>query len=137
MDINITIKVDLDEIKELLVNADDLQQWVLGHINDLKCYVENIQEYGMAVNNPVEPDEMPAFDIKRDAPDVEPEQEATHPVENEIKVSLEEVRAKLASLSQAGKQEQVKELIQKFNAKKLTEIPEAKYPELLQAAGKL
>lgn len=51
--------------------------------------------------------------------------------------SLEDVRAKLASLSQDGKQVQVKELITSFGAKKLSDIPAEKYPELLEEAGKL
>lgn len=51
--------------------------------------------------------------------------------------SLEDVRAKLASLSQDGKQVQVKELITSFGAKKLSDIPEEKYTELLVEAGKL
>ncbi|MEC1719098.1 rRNA biogenesis protein rrp5 [Schinkia azotoformans] len=51
--------------------------------------------------------------------------------------TLEEVRAKLAALSQDGKQVQVKELITGFGAKKLSDIPVEKYPELLEEAGKL
>ncbi|WP_422447908.1 hypothetical protein [Thermoanaerobacterium sp. DL9XJH110] len=49
-------------------------------------------------------------------------------------ITLEEVRAKLAALSQSGKQAQVKALITKFGAKKLTDIPPEKYPELLAEA---
>lgn len=51
--------------------------------------------------------------------------------------TLEDVRAKLAALSQDGKQVQVKELITGFGAKKLSDIPAEKYPELLEEAGKL
>ncbi|SNS87477.1 hypothetical protein SAMN05446037_102516 [Anaerovirgula multivorans] len=46
--------------------------------------------------------------------------------------TLEEVRAKLAVLSQNGKQVQVKELITEFGAKKLSDIPAERYPELLE-----
>lgn len=46
--------------------------------------------------------------------------------------TLEEVRAKLAVLSQNGKQAQVKELITEFGAKKLSDIPAERYPELLK-----
>lgn len=52
-------------------------------------------------------------------------------------VTLEQVRAKLGALSQAGKQAQVKALIEKFEAKKLTDIPKEKYPELLKEAEAL
>jgi len=51
--------------------------------------------------------------------------------------TLEDVRAKLAALSQDGKQVQVKELITGFGAKKLSDIPVEKYPELLVEAEKL
>lgn len=48
--------------------------------------------------------------------------------------TLEEVRAKLAALSQEGKQVQVKDLITGFGAKKLSDIPSGKYMELLERA---
>lgn len=58
-------------------------------------------------------------------------------VDKEVKpFTLEQVRAKLAALSQDGKQAQVKELINKY-AKKLTEIPEEHYAAVMEAAGAL
>lgn len=51
--------------------------------------------------------------------------------------TLENVRAKLAALSQDGKQVQVKELITGFGANKLSDIPAEKYLELLEEAEKL
>lgn len=56
-------------------------------------------------------------------------------VETEEKLpTLEEVRHYLALLSQSGKQAEVKALITKYGAKKLSEIPKEKYPELLKDA---
>jgi pyruvate/2-oxoglutarate dehydrogenase complex dihydrolipoamide acyltransferase (E2) component len=52
-------------------------------------------------------------------------------------VTLEVVRDKLAKLSQAGKGPEVKNLIGKFGATKLTDIPSEKYVELLAAAEEL
>ena len=49
-------------------------------------------------------------------------------------VTLEQVRAKLAALSQAGKQPQVKELINKYGAKKLTEIAPEHFAAVLKEA---
>ena len=70
----------------------------------------------------------------------EPEAEADpvkeEPV-SETNVTLEQVRAKLAALSQAGKQAQVKKLITDFGATKLTEIPAEKYAELLAQAEEI
>lgn len=64
-----------------------------------------------------------------------PEPEATEPTEaKEPEITLETVRAKLAALSQGGKQAEVKALIAKFGAKKLTDIPAEKYPTLMAEA---
>jgi hypothetical protein len=52
----------------------------------------------------------------------------------EPEVTLEQVRAKLASLSQKGKQLQVKKLIESFDVKKLTDIPAERYAEVLKMA---
>lgn len=49
-------------------------------------------------------------------------------------VTLEQVRAKLAALSQAGKAATVKELISGYGVAKLTDVPKDKYAELLAAA---
>lgn len=51
--------------------------------------------------------------------------------------TLEEVRSKLATLSQSGKQAEVKKLITDFGAKKLSDIPEEKYPEVLEKLEEL
>lgn len=48
--------------------------------------------------------------------------------------TLVQVREKLASLSRAGKQAQVKALIEKFGATKLSEIKEEDYAALMQEA---
>jgi len=49
-------------------------------------------------------------------------------------ITIEKVRGVLASKSQSGKQPEVKKLIAKFGAKKLTDIDEACYEELLKEA---
>lgn len=52
-------------------------------------------------------------------------------------ITLEQVRAKLAALSQAGKAPEVKKLIASTGATKLTDVPAEKYGELLAAAEEL
>lgn len=52
-------------------------------------------------------------------------------------ITIERVRAVLAEKSQSGKQPEVKALITKFGAKKLTAIDPAHYAELLKEAGAL
>lgn len=50
------------------------------------------------------------------------------------KVSLEQVRAVLAKLSQLGKTADVKKLIVKHGAQKLSDVPESEYASLLLEA---
>lgn len=71
-----------------------------------------------------------AVDKQHDA-DVE---EAIEPA---IKITFEDLRAVLAVLTRQGKQEKVKELITKYGAKKLSDVPEDKYQELLDEARKI
>lgn len=59
------------------------------------------------------------------------------PPKEEVTYTLVQVREKLAALSEDGKQAQVKTLITKLGAAKLSEIPEAKYAELMKEAGAL
>jgi hypothetical protein len=67
----------------------------------------------------------------------EPKEEETPTSENLPQYTLEQVRAKLASLAQSGKQKEVKELIASFGVKKLTDIPEDKYPEVMEKAEEI
>ncbi len=84
---------------------------------------------------------QPAQQVQQDSP-FEPEPaaesapavEEAKPANGQPEVTLEAVREKLAALSQAGKQAEVKKLINSFGAKKLTDVPPEKYPELLAAA---
>jgi len=67
----------------------------------------------------------------------EPAEPVTEDPPFETNITLEQVRAKLTPLSQAGKQAQVKKLITDLGATKLTEIPAEKYAELLVKAEEL
>ena len=55
----------------------------------------------------------------------------------EATYTLVQVREKLATLSQAGKQAQVKTLITKMGAAKLSDVPAEKYAELMKEAEAL
>lgn len=50
------------------------------------------------------------------------------------KIGLEDVRAVLAKLSQHGKTDEVKDLITKYVATKLSDVDEGKYKDLLKDA---
>jgi hypothetical protein len=80
--------------------------------------------------------------VVTESPEQKPGQKPAKPEQKPVKpeqkpdpqpeVSLEAVRAKLADLSRNGKRSQVKELIQSFGVKKLTEIPKDKLGELME-----
>lgn len=62
------------------------------------------------------------------------QKQETNKAKEDKQITLEEVRGVLAKLSKNGKQTEVKGLIKKFGAKKLTDISKDKYPELLKEA---
>ena len=53
------------------------------------------------------------------------------------KIGLEDVRAVLAKLSQHGKTAEVKDLITKYGATKLSDVDEGKYKDLLKDAEEI
>lgn len=73
-------------------------------------------------------------DLKQLASSIETLVKTMESNEEAPKLTLENVRAVLAEKSQSGKQPQVKSLIKKFGADKLTEIPQDRYEELLKEA---
>ena len=73
-------------------------------------------------------------DLKQLASSIETLVKTMESNEEAPKLTLENVRAVLAEKSQSGKQPQVKALIKKFGADKLTEIPKDRYEELLKEA---
>lgn len=68
----------------------------------------------------------------------EPEPDTTEDAAKESTgLTFEQVRVKLAEVSQKGKQKELKDLITSFGAEKLSDIPEEKYAELLEKADDL
>ena len=75
---------------------------------------------------------------KKSESKAEPVAEAEVPVTKaEPKVTIDDVRAVLAELSQAGKTAQVKELLGQFGAAKLSSVKEEDLKALLDAANEL
>ncbi len=71
--------------------------------------------------------------VKEEAASVE----ETEPAPAEVSYTLVDVRGKLGALTKAGKKVQVQELIKSFGVVKLSQIPQEKYPEVMQKAGEL
>lgn len=113
MNINVTLKIDSPEVVQAIKTLAQAFQkgmrvkdnpQVISTTNEAKC------------------DEVTELTV-------------TQELEQVIKtIAIEQVRAKLATLSQAGKQKEVKGLIEKYGGKKLTDIQSDKYAELLKEA---
>ena len=67
---------------------------------------------------------------KQDAAQAQPEAE----VQQEKPATLEDIRALMAQKSQDGKSKEVKELLQKYGAAKLSAVKPEDYPALMQEA---
>lgn len=76
-------------------------------------------------------------DKEQDVPEQAPVAETPETKTEKPSVSLEKVRAVLADKSRAGKTAEVRALLIKFGAEKLSAIEPDQYPALLQAAEKL
>lgn len=119
MDINLKVRLESPELMAaLLAVAEALPQIQLGAVLPMK------------VGQTVEPN---GATDKTESKNEEPVKEEIKKEETKT-IALEDVRAKLASLSQAGKQKQVKALIKKFGANKLTEVAIENYEALLKEA---
>lgn len=68
------------------------------------------------------------------SPDTKAIEVATEPAVELVPITFEEVRTRLAELSRDGKTAQVRELIAKFGATKLSEVDKKHYPAILDGA---
>lgn len=83
---------------------------------------------------------QPAAETAHSAPaQTEPAAESpSEPVQSEAPpVALEDVRAKLAALSQSGKTAEVKQLLQQFGATRLTDVAPENFTALMAAAEEI
>ena len=115
-------------------------------VQNLRSLADSLEEFFISLNptdeTPAPKKEPAARKAKAPVEDIAPpareEDTPPAPVEEELKkVTLEEIRAVLAELSQAGKREEVKKMIENCNATKLTEIDPKYYSALMIAARKL
>ncbi|MCX7749196.1 MAG: rRNA biogenesis protein rrp5 [Clostridia bacterium] len=100
---------------------------LLDVVSDLRSLADSIQ----AVCNAMTSEDVSPSDEKPSEQKAAP---AEHPKPT---VTIEQIRSVLAKKSQAGKTAEVRELLGKFGATKLSEIPQDSYPELLRATEAL
>jgi hypothetical protein len=130
-----TITAVFDSLEDMIGFAGKLvgngsQEAVRTFLNCGEVYRpgENSQE--ATQDEPMETEGHPSEAQEEPEPVKEPEKEGPA-------YTLVQVREKLAELQKAGKRAQVQELIAGFGVKKLTEVPEDRYTELMQKAGEL
>lgn len=106
-------KIQISQTKRWLDVVEDLR-----HLADsLEFLVAGIESDEVTVQQPKETNSVKA--------------------EETPKISLEQVRGVLASKSQEGKTAEVRELIQKYGASKLSEVDEKSFADLLKEAEEL
>ena len=81
--------------------------------------------------------EMDKFEQIYPPADEQPQPEPTNPEPPTKPVTLAEVRAVLANKSRAGFTEEVKQLVMKHGAEKLSGVPESEYAALMKEAESL
>lgn len=119
MDINVKVRLESPELMAaILALAEALPQIKLGAVLPIK-EGQTVEPNGATNNTESKNEEPVKAEIKK---------------EESKTIALEDVRAKLAALSQAGKQKEVKALIKKFGANKLTEVAAENYKALLKEA---
>lgn len=149
----ITVDVNINTAPELtnaiLSLATAMAGFSLVSVNNCSCDPEPVEEtkskseFSFPLPGAEETAE-PNQDPEKTEPETEPdpavaEAEAEPELETEQApvYTLEQVRAKLAALSQAGKQAQVKKLIAACGVNKLTGVPVGNYANLMAAAEEL
>ena len=104
---------------------------LLDVVDDLRCLADSLQAFAdvLSGSDAKETEAVPENPV--------PKAQEPAPVKDPPKVTLEQVRAVLADKSQDGKTAQVRELIGKFGAGKLSEIAPELYADLLAASEEL
>ena len=113
----------IDGITQINEGLAELSRWV-----EEKAFEGIEDEYALAGERPHPPVEVP---------EATPPASAAEPEPHESPVTLVEVRTTLSALSQAGKAEQVRSLIEATGADKLSAVPEDKYAWLMARAKEI
>lgn len=109
---------------------------LLDVVSDLRSLADSLQAVANAMTQS-EPAEVPAENAGKKTKKADTKaatEEAPSPAPEEKPLTLEEVRAVLAEKSRAGHTAEVKALLTKHGADKLSDIDPAKYPALLADA---
>ena len=97
---------------------------LLNAVEDIRSLADSLQALANAIARDEVADESPATSVEQAA-------------KPSVTVTLEQVRAVLAEKSHDGLTEQVRSLLQKYGAQKLSAIASDRYPDLLRDAKEL
>lgn len=107
---------------------------LLDVISDVRSLGDSLQAYADALTAS---DKLEGFEQIYPAAEEAQQPEPTNPEPPTKPVTLAEVRAVLANKSRAGFTEEVKQLVMKHGAEKLSGVPESEYAALMKEAESL
>ncbi len=137
--VEIKLKIDAPELAAAINNlAGALNGGGLVQPTEIKVDGKAVADTDAKETAPKKEKPKKTAPAKKAEPEPEPDaaEEATEEKAS-TGLTFEQVRVKLAEVSQAGKQKELKELITSMGAAKLSDIPEEQYAELLEKASEL
>ena len=109
---------------------------LLDVISDVRSLGDSLQAYADALTAS-DKLEVDGFEQIYPPADEQPQPEPVNPEQPTKTVTLADVRAVLANKSRAGLTEEVKQLVMKHGAEKLSGVPESEYAALMKEAESL
>ena len=104
-------------------------------VNALNALTAALQKFTSQTTNAYLDTFEEIYDPKKDEPEVtEAPKEQTTPKQEEATVTFVQLRSRLSEISRSGKTAEVKELIAKYGASKLSDIAESDYAAVLAEA---
>lgn len=107
-------------------------------VNALNALTAALQKFSSQTTNAYLDTFEEIYDPEKDEPQaVEAPKEQPTPKQEEATVTFVQLRSRLSEISRSGKTAEVKELIAKYGASKLSDIAEADYAAVLAEAEEL
>ena len=106
---------------------------LLDVVNDMRSLADSIQAVCDAIASD-EPTEMSQAETSAAVPEESPEEAEKSKAEKQPEITLEQVRSILADKSRSGKTAEVRAIIQKYGADRLSGIDPKDYPAVLADA---
>ncbi len=114
-----------------------LEEEALKAMQRIAAALDTLQKNETAPQPQEKPAPKKAKKPDEETPPTEEEEEADSTQETPEPLTLVAVRAKLGAISQGGKQDEVRALIEKYGASKLTDVPPEMYADLVAEAEAL